>query len=89
MAIASLAIGIIFILAILASTSGVSFFGPGLSLIGSVVIALPAGIVGLVLGIIGLLRRKKPRIAISGTVLNALIVAWFLILLLAYGILGD
>ncbi len=93
MAIASMVIGIVFVVATLVSLRGIGFPIPGLHLglgiLGSIFFALPASIAGLVLGIISLVRKSRRGVAITGTVLNALVFLWPISIFIMWGIFGD
>lgn len=93
MAIISLVIGIIFLIAFGVSSRGLPLGFPGLSLgfvfLGSPMFAVPAGIVGLILGIIAVRKKSKRGIAIAGMVLNTVVVLWFIAVVTMWGIVGD
>ena len=69
MAIASLIIGIILI---------ISVFSLLFSPIGAAIPIRPIGIVGLVLAILALRKKARRRIAVTGIVLDFLLILWFI-----------
>lgn len=93
MAIISLIIGIIVLVTLARIIPGMPLGIPGLPLplgiLGSFQFGLPAGIVGLVLGSLALRKRSRRGIAIAGTVLNMLVVLWFVAVSAMWCIVGD
>ena len=92
MAIAYLVIGLVviilgllsrFAISIIIPLRFLSFFGVG------TMYSFPIGIIGLILGIVAARKKPKRAIAITGIILNALIVLLPIAVIIMWGILGD
>jgi hypothetical protein len=93
MAIASFVFGIILFIAVGSTSPGLPLRIPGLGLgltfLGSLPFALPAGIVGLILGSLAVRKKAKRCLGIAGIVLNALVVLWLATIIVIWSIIGD
>lgn len=87
MAIASLVIGLVIVLGSLLPRLGMPIGFPiplaaGMN-------SFPAAVVGLALGILAARKKSRRGIAIAGIALNALVLLFFVAIIISWAILGD